>query len=188
MYAYTASETSAHLMLECNKIAAGNDILLKDTVSARACRVCGTISIPGRTSKITILDPQGQKKPRAKSRRTQKPASEREAKVVVSRCLVCRRSVKTPIKSSAKNVVPGKKNHQNRTSAPPLSQPMILQATAPSNATQNLKSSSLDNANSKKRAKARKHIGLQALLNKSKVSGRGSSESGLDLMDFMKTS
>jgi hypothetical protein len=49
-------------------------------------------------------------------------------------------------------------------------------------------SSALANASSRKRAKIRKHGGLQALLAKSKEAGSHSSGGGfgLDLLDFMK--
>lgn len=49
-------------------------------------------------------------------------------------------------------------------------------------------SKSSENVNSKKRAKARKNGGLQAILDKSKKSHAASTALQLDLMDFMKLS
>lgn len=188
-YSSTAPSTSAHLMQERNHIALNHNITLKQTDPQRACKACGTIQITGQNSKTTILNTQTPKKPHLKSTKDTTPTNPEKKKQMISQCLVCRRSTNlTPKYLSNPSIRDNKKDAQSQARSSLTTQSLGSEFKGKEVFVQQGQSRSSENSNSKKRAKARKQSGLQAMLDKSKVSQIRSSEPGLDLMDFMKMS
>ena len=188
-YSSTAPSTSAHLMQERNHIALNHNISLKQTDPQGACKACGTIQITGQNSKTMILSSQPPKKSHLKLGKDTTPTNPEKKKQVISQCLVCRRSTNlTPKYLSNPSVHHNKKDTQSRARSSSTTQYLGSESQGREVPVQQGQSRGSENLNSKKRAKARKQSGLQAMLDKSKMSQIGSSEPGLDLMDFMKMS
>ncbi len=187
-YSSTAPATAAHLMRECHHVATGNEIALKQSESNRACQACGTIAIPGWTLRTSILHSPRSKKPRAKLRKQGPDARRQSQKIVISKCLACHRSVKTPL--MPKNPVGVSRGKGSGGARVPLpeSQPMENKSDRGISSEQETQQQPPSaNLSSKKRAKARKQGGLQAMLEKSKAMPTQSSSFSLDLMDLMKS-
>lgn len=186
LYSSTAPATSAHLMLECKRVATNNDIQMKQTEPKPACGACGTILISGWTSRTFIASPRRSKKSKPKSKKGVQTTQRVASKLVISKCLVCRRSTKTQLMTTTR---PGVGGTEVSGSLPLPSIASLPTDPNPKTAdlnrqeTHNLRSANL---NSKKRAKARKQGGLQAMLEKSKTTETHSSGFGLELMDLMK--
>lgn len=184
LYSSAAPATSAHLMLECKHIATTNDILVRETESKHACNACGSIFVPGWTVRTTIVDSRRHKNSKSTTRRKGHSIPRAAEKLVLSECLVCHRSKTTPLMSSARQNLSGKKITKSRCD----SSATFLRAAAESGTaesqTQGTERPST-NINSKKRAKSRKQGGLKAMLDKSKAIEASSSGTGLDLMDIM---
>ena len=181
-YAVVAPATSAHLMLQRNSEAAVNSVPLQ-IEGSRACRACGTILIPGSTSRTSIVR---EKATKSRIRSIEHGKDGRAGTPVKSLridCLKCHRYKKKPLQDS------GGTN---------IKKPSVLKAQTvpsvsgsadekPSDMTQSARVGTAS-AGSKQRAKARKHGGLQAMLEKTKVSVNSSQGFGLDLLDLMKQS
>lgn len=177
-YAFKAPAISAHLMLERAAVVAENDIRESRKDPKDICPACGTVSVPGVTSKLFIKGGGsilGGVKKRPFSGVTPPPMKSLETK-----CLACHRVSKTamaPSKSLSSNdrfnMGKAQDSKTNRlattSSAPSLSQAAPMST----------------NVSSKQRAKARKN-GLHALVERSKGSNQADPSFGLDLMDFMK--
>lgn len=188
-YSTTAPSTSAHLMQERNHIALNHNITLKQTDPQRACKACGTIQITGQNSKTTILSSQPPKNPHPKSTKDTTPTNPEKKKQVISQCLVCRRLTNlTPKYLSNPSVHHNKKDTQSQARSSLITQSLRSEVRGKEVPVQQGQPRGSENSNSKKRAKARKQSGLQAMLDKSKMSQIRSLEPGLDLMDFMKMS
>lgn len=187
LYSFAAPATSAHLMLECDRVATSHGMEMKETEPKPACGVCGTILVPGRTSRKFIAGPRrSTKKARPKSRNGVQTMQGVAPKLVISKCLVCRRSTKTQL-TAKRSGVSGTKSPGAR----PLPPAAYLHEASPgaTNPTgQEAHKLPSANLSSKKRAKARKQGGLQAMLEKSKSIEAHSSGFGLELMDLMKKS
>lgn len=189
-YSTLAPATSAHLMLERMTVGAGNEnIPLKPAKSNTVCDACGTIRIPGWTSRTTIVDPakpQNASSKTEKRRRTNKRANTPAEKQVVVECLACWRKTATPLQTSQGYRIDWKRSsNAGATSGAQSAEPVPLSATNVANTAQVSETPFSANSSSKKRAKTRKQGGLQAMLEKSKRAG-SSSGFGLDLMDLMK--
>lgn len=188
-YSGVAPATSAHLMLERMTMAADNEIASpKGADWNTACGACGTIRIPGWTSRTTIVDPTKPKKG-SKTKKKNEPSgtAKRPAeKHVVIECLKCHRKTTTPMQTSHGHRFGRPPSHNAAsTSGPNSAEPVPLSAPTVQDQAQVSPNPISVNSSSKKRAQARKHGGLQAMLEKSKGS-ESSSGFGLDLMDFMK--
>ena len=190
LYSTFAPATSAHLILERITVA-GND---ENTPSKRAtanvaCIACGTIRIPGRTSRTTIVDPTKSKEvsPKRKKNRQSTETGKRPAeKQVVVECLTCRRKTKTPLQTSQEHRVSRQRDsNAAATSGTTSTRSTLSSALAVGNLAPVSQKPVSANSSSKKRAKSRKQGGLQAMLEKSKRTGSSSSPV-LDLMDLMK--
>lgn len=189
-YSSLAPATSAHLMLEHMTVAADNEIASpKGADWNTACGACGTIRIPGWTSRTTIVDPTKPKKGSSKIKKklessgTAKGSAEKH---VVIECLKCHRKTTTPMQKSQGHRFGRPPSHNAAsTSGPSSVEPVPLSAPTVRDQAQVSPNPISVNSSSKKRAQARKHGGLQAMLEKSKGS-ESSSGFGLDLMDFMK--
>ncbi|KAI4165534.1 MAG: hypothetical protein LQ342_000946 [Letrouitia transgressa] len=179
--ASSAPETAAHLMQERFSIAQFYDRTSKDLKLPNACQACGTIMIPGRSSRHTvsnILTP-----PNKKSRQAQStpPSDQKQMQI---ECLTCRRITKTPLQ--APKLDPRSRTSSSKLDASTNPKMAVSEVSDPSSPKQNLAGRPPSaNLASKKRAKARK-LGLQAVLEKSKSNEPDPGGFGFDLMDLMK--
>lgn len=186
LYSQIAPETSAHLMLQCGNVAASNDISFKMPDSQRACSACGTILISGWTSRTSVADYQKNKKRRLKPRSERKGTTDERTKFVMTQCLVCLQSTSSHLEHAAGHGPTRKQTF--------MSQAALLEATlSPSRVTGQAGEAIQEhqiplpaNLASKKRARARKQSGLQAMLQKSKNTNKEAPSPMLNLMDFMK--
>lgn len=167
-----APSTSAHLMLERNNIVRENEKASSRLQLKDVCKACGTILIPDMTSKIEIIGPHVPKKRNASMTSASVNAEKTE-------CLVCRRVVRTRRPNANKAIKPLSSLGLSRGPASNVDIQIRYAKTV-------IEKPASVNASSKKRARARKQGGLQALLERSKEKDVNSSSSGLDLMDFMK--
>ena len=177
-YASLVPATSAHLISQINTEGIGGESLPNKDSPTALCKFCGTISIPGWTSKLSIEEiqkPAKGQRPRSKSRRKQKGSVSRIKHVRIE-CLMCYRYVEKQLDQSAR-----KENDPLRTITS-----SALEVPSSSTLTQQPSGASTHKTSGKKRAKARKQGGLQAMLDKSKASTGPSSGFGLDLLDMMK--
>lgn len=181
-YSVIAPATSAHLMLQRNSEAADNSVPLQ-IEGCRACRACGTILIPGCTSRTRIVR---EKATKTRIRSREHGRDNRAGTLIKSvrvDCLICHRYEKKPLQDSDGTNIKKPSVLDTRTvpsvsgsaDKEPSDMPQAARLGTPS-------------ASSKQRAKARKHGGLQAMLEKTKASGTSSSGFGLDLLDLMKQS
>ena len=181
-YSGIAPATSAHLTLQRNYEAADNSLPLQVEGSS-VCSACGTIMIPGRTSRTSIVHAKATKT----KVRTKKHGKDDRAgtpiKFVRVDCLTCHRYEKKPLQGSSGTNI--KKPSMLRTRTVPSVSGFADKE--PSDMPQSARVSTAS-ASSKQRAKARKHGGLQAMLEKTKASVNSSQGFGLDLLDLMKRS
>ena len=178
-YASSAPTTSAHLMSQINTEGVGEESLLEKDSSNAICKSCGTISIPGRTSRSTIAEkqkPMGGQRSKSKIERKRKVPSPR-IKHIRTECLICYRYDEKRLDQLAHKGSRAPRATVSSTAIEYISPSTILQQ--PSGPTTNKNGG-------KKRAKARKQGGLQAMLEKAKASTASSSGFGLDLLDMMK--
>lgn len=185
LYSSAAPATSAHLMLECKRFATSNGIEMKETESKPSCGACGTVLVSGLTSRTFVAGPRRSKKAQLKSRHKAQAMQGVASKLVISKCLVCRRSTKTPLMTATRSGISGPKSSGSRPLPSATSLPKEVNSSATNIAGHETHKVSSANLSSKKRAKARKQSGLQAMLEKSKIPDTQSPGFGLELMDFM---
>ncbi|KAL8841178.1 MAG: hypothetical protein Q9170_001032 [Blastenia crenularia] len=171
-------ETSAYLMQQRNLVAENYEKNLTKAQLKDICKACGTILIPDSSSRVLNI-PKSRKR-----RKTKALESNSFQEHMHTECLACRRVTRTPIQGSREKNFGESLVLMRAAKASNTSGPEIRISSNGSSA--EVEKTISVNANSKKRAKARKQGSLQALLEKSKGTGSRSSELGLDLMDFMK--
>lgn len=198
LYLTTAPATSAQLMRERQDFVVDNDIKLREAEVRGSCQACGTISIPGSTSQ-TSISIDSTKSSKSRSQRRKRGGNDHTAriaqgrgetqKIVIRECPACHRSTRIPM------LLPSKPSERNtgRQSKPQSA----LQPDSLPSKVEKLEGGPLEdeaphqrpssNSGSKKRARARKPGGLQAMLDKHKATQAHSSDFGLDLMDIMKS-
>ena len=186
-YARIAPATSAHLMLECENVAASNDLLIKRPDSRQACKACGTTLISGWTSNTSVVNPAKSGRRRHRSRNDGKDLMDVRNKLVRTQCLVCHRWMSSPLEHA---VAPGIVRKKDT-----MSQSALSVTVSSSGVTDSISDAMREpqiqlptNAASRKRAKARKQGGLQAMLQKAESDGTKVFSPQLGLMDFMKLS
>ncbi|KAB8079348.1 hypothetical protein BDV29DRAFT_82102 [Aspergillus leporis] len=163
--------TAAHLMMVHNQIFLDESKSLTQRQRESSCSACGSVRKPEWTKIIHI-----------KKRTTKRPGSSAALTgATVYKCLRCRRrtvkpSRKEPIQSNASSKIVAGTDSIPSLALPAAQHPASTEEDKPISKT-------ADNANSKKRAKARKQGGLQALL-ASKQQSRANSS--LDLFDFLQ--
>ncbi|KAL9597654.1 MAG: hypothetical protein Q9219_004981 [cf. Caloplaca sp. 3 TL-2023] len=172
-------ETSAHLMQQRNEVAEECEKILNQKQVKDICKACGTILNLGSTSRIIPLDVSLGKK---KKRIAREPEATKEQLKI--ECLSCRRMVPTEIKRQQEMDMQNALSHDKLKDTPQVTVSKVGSVSNDHSADSPKPASA--NASSKKRTKARKQGGLQALLEKSKGKTLGSTGLGLDLMDFMK--
>lgn len=189
-YASSAPETSAHLMAQRNIAAAESGVSLNKTQSSGSCKACGSTFIPGWTSRTSITTKGGKvKRAKVGSKKKLRTNASDLPKYLKVDCLICYRyeerllqgsrdKSKNPLHVSPKEARIRSEAQQSssRTHDSSVAFTRQVQASEPL----------ATNTSSKKRAKARKQGGLQAMLEKSKASTGPSSGFGLDLLDLMK--
>lgn len=186
-YASSAPETSAHLMAQRNIEAADNGLSPSRNQSNGSCKGCGSILLPGWTSRTSIIRKGGKVKVQSK-KKPRSNASDLDRYLRVD-CLICYRYEERPLQGlKPKSKHPLQiSSEQALVGSGPQQPPSQIHDSSAASADQAQASKPLaTNTNSKKRAKARKPGGLQAMLEKSKASTGPSSGFGLDLMDLMK--
>ena len=174
-------ETSAHLVLQRNAVAEEYQKPLSKAELKDFCKVCGIFWIPDVTLKSEILRPNfmpERKKRRKAALDSNERIPEERAEQLKMQCLICRRITVTSVQTLSRKAA-------GKTVKPlELVEPLNAANSGSLNMANGKPASA--NASSKKRAKARKQGGLQALLEKSKGTNTDSASLGLDLMDFMK--
>ncbi|GAD99032.1 conserved hypothetical protein [Paecilomyces variotii No. 5] len=181
--------TSAHLLAVHNRVLYEQSRPLNHRQHETFCGACGSLRTPETTKRIEIKEKSVRSK--AKKSNVAKPAASHDASqgAVVYKCLRCHKRAVQPIRKQA-----ARRNIQSvplTTSQPAVSSTASsTNKTTPQEATEAVTGSdssrtTSENASSKKRAKARKQGGLQALL-ASKQRSQGQTSSSLDLFDFLQ--
>ena len=181
-YASLVPAISAHLMVQYSiEEAEFGSIAHKHKPNA-VCKACGTLSVPGWNSRTTIAaspDPTGHK--RSRSKKNPKGDISKQEKNVRITCMTCRRYEKFPLAPTRND-----REKVRRITTSKQASSATFRSPSPSTTSQAPSKAANVNASSKKRAKSRKQGGLQAMLERSKVSTDPSSNFGLDLLDLMK--
>ncbi|PKX95307.1 ribonuclease P Rpr2/Rpp21/SNM1 subunit [Aspergillus novofumigatus IBT 16806] len=171
--------TASHLLMVHNRILHDEFKPLTQRQLDFACGACGSIRKPERTKTIEIR----KRKAKSSSSSASKKASALGA--TVYKCLRCHRRT---VKPAARPNITSKPD----TTAAPVSTTQSTTSTtaksvspAAQSGEADRSSKTADNASSKKRAKARKQGGLQALL-ASKQQSQSKSSQSLDLFDFLQ--
>ena len=179
-YSVIAPATSAHLMLQRNSEAAVNPTPVEE---GRACKACGTILIPGSTSRTSIVHEKATKNTIHSKKHPKDDPAGIPMKFVRFDCLVCHRYERKPLQGSRGPNI--KKPSVSHTRTVPSVSGFADKRLSEMPQSARVGTTS---ASSKQRAKARKHGGLQAMLDKTKVSANASPGFDLDLLDLMKQS
>lgn len=170
LLATVAPSTSRHLRSRCDALISEKELASSDAHRRNACGACGTIMILGWEGTM-------QTEPRPSRRRTAQPDGQavKQTKALVYKCKTCYRKTRFPLSDppEATRHKVTSSNSRVMSTSELLTKPSPVSLAAKSN--------------SKKRAKARKRGGLEALL-AAKETSREVSGFGLDLMDFMKKS
>ena len=179
-YSMIAPATSAHLMLQRNFEAANNSVPVQ---RSGACRACGTTLISGSTSRTSIVHEPSTTTEVHSRKHGNDDSARKPIKFLRVDCLICRRYERKPLQG------PSRPNVKKLSALKPGTLPSVggFAAKEPLDMPQSARVGTAS-ASSKQRAKARKHGGLQAMLEKTKVSANSSSGFGLDLLDLMKQS
>jgi ribonuclease MRP protein subunit SNM1 len=179
--ATTTTSTSAYLQSQCHSLISDNDIDQMESSRRYTCGACGNLNIVGWTSTIQLNIPRKKQNARRRAK-VERPLN--QAKDILYKCELCGRVTqqhipKMPGKTTRACISGSRTQDVQNPANPSTPLPAISQATL---------GAASANVSSRKRAKIRKHGGLQALLAKSKEeASRGSSGSfGLDLLDLMK--
>ncbi|KAL8741884.1 MAG: hypothetical protein Q9190_005563 [Brigantiaea leucoxantha] len=181
LYAVRAPGTSAHLMQEYFSVAESHNRPLKPNHIENVCKTCGTISIPGRNSRFSIVATQStfRKRQGKASGENAKTATPRQ-KLMQTECLACHRVTSVPLQPSKRNALDESESRM----ATNTKNAGFETSKAPT-VTRSEKTVSTNLA-SKRRAKTRKQGGLRAMLEKSRDSEQKQSGLGMDLFDLMR--
>jgi ribonuclease MRP protein subunit SNM1 len=185
LLATTAPATSKYLMSKCNSLMFDNNVEQSESHKRKACGACGTIMILGWDGKLK-LDSQRAQRGKSTPRRTTD-----RARAMVYKCESCGRETRLNMSSSApKHKALSLSNAQDSSSVTQASNTSLLSGDpTPPQAKSNIPSTPSGSSSSKKRTKARKQGGLEAILARQRATdSRRSSGFGLDLLDFMKKS
>ena len=168
-YATSSPSTSAHLMLHRMELEDITSKPKRKDDPTPYCRACGTILVPGWTSRKVMISTRQSKKPRPTSDRKTHDSSAKDAPLestMEEECMACRRVIRTP--------VPRK----------PRLQPVKgLRQGSSTDMRAGLDAGALQSAQGRNRKRR-----LKALLVKSKEeeAARAASTPNLDLMDLMR--
>lgn len=168
--------TAAHLLSVHNRIVHNDLRPLNQRQQEFSCSSCGTIRKPETSRKFQV------------KKKKSKRASSSSDGATIYKCLCCRRRA---VKPNRKELVRTKLPSRTTSPAPeastattgPSTEKTVSQKPNPE-PVEASKAKTAENANSKKRAKARKQGGLQALLASKQQSQPATSS--LDLFDFLQ--
>lgn len=175
-YSSIAPATSALLSSQSNFGEASRARPLQEVGSSQACKACGTILIPSWTTRTSLNGHKVSNKPcravQSENRVKRKTAKPKQTFLRVD-CLACHRYEQIPLSK------PQSKGGLLNTHMSPLGAGILPDtSTLPNPVSQR--------SASKRRARARKKPGLQAMLEKSRAPAIPSSGFGLDLLDLMQ--
>lgn len=174
-YTITAPATAAHLMLQHAQVAEEAGLPSGQGQPPDTCGACGTIAVAEKTAEILAGES------RTAEQRSRVPvtlpspefkASPLGTGIPQPKCAACHRITGKPtarVRVAGRN---GTRKQQATTAAPNLSG--------------SLASEDPPKKGPRQRPKARKRGGLQAMVERSRISRNTGLASGLDLMDFMK--
>jgi len=174
-YALAAPATAAHLMLQHAQVAEETGLPYGKDHPSDTCRACGTIAVADTTADNLAGESQ------TAEQRLKVPvilpspklmASPSEIDIFGIKCAACHRITRKPVARV------GAVGHNG-----PRKQQVTTAAAHQSGA---LASEDSPNKGTRQRPKARKRGGLQAMVERSRVSRDTGLASGLDLMDLMK--
>ena len=181
LLAKTAPATSKYLMSKCNSLMFDNNIEQPESHKWKACGACGTIMILGWDGMVEL---QSQRSRRGKNASVRKATH--LARAMVYKCKSCGRKTRINISSSAPKQKSSSLSHaEHSSSITQTSNTSLLSGiSTPPQHTSN--PSATTTSASKKRSKAKKQSGLEALLVRQRATDFRGSGFGLDLLDFMK--
>jgi ribonuclease MRP protein subunit SNM1 len=179
--------TSAYLMSRCNGLMFDNSLEATEAHRQRACGACGNIMVTSWTNSQE-LDAPIYKRRRRDAAEPSKPRERRE-KVITCSCERCGRKTRRSFTARPRRAPKGPDRGADLVETNPAAGLSQNKSSSEPNAINTPATSAL-NANSKRRAKARKQGGLQALLAAAKDTGSRTAggDFGLDLLDLMKRS
>lgn len=176
LLAITAPATSKYLMTSRNTLMFDRNIEQSEAQRRNVCGACGTIMVLGWDATMKM---ESQRRRRKKKSIDQSKDVQNTTKAMVYECESCSRVTRFPI------ALPKPRNKiRLQRQTPSVGAGGTIPTQAKANPNPDIPLST--NASSKKRAKARKQSGLEAILAKKKSSEASSSGFGLNLMDFMK--
>ena len=190
LYSSSCPPTAAHLMLQRDIEATSNDRHLPSIQSSASCLVCGTILVPGWTSRLTITNHKASRNiDLHRWRRRQNSGKQRQAKEdksVTLKCLACHRKTTSLLHNPPGRTTCHLKDQKSgaRVATSAIADPVNKTHVQDTIGPEPQKPST--NVSSKRRAKTRKQSGLQAMLEKYRASETPASGSDLGLMDLMK--
>ena len=174
-YARTVPAAAAHLQLYSNELPATDDARRQTQLARNACQSCGSILIPGLSSRITVVESQAKISRHISGRLTMKNGrkgnngsrQDQSPKLLRNECTKCGRYKETalPQLERTKSSVQHKENSATS---------QVLDSHAAGSI-----------AVGDKRSRSRRKGGLKALLAGAKETARPSTS--LELMDFMKS-
>lgn len=175
-YALKAPSLSTHIMLERAATAGKFDTIESKQDRKDVCRACGTLLIPGITSRVSMSSGRSSKIVSKVSKRKDQSKSMQSEKYLETHCLACHRFSKVAIRPSKRQSL-GEQDHFPTDGK--------VQSSAATDMEKELPVTPKAVNVSSKRTKARKKGDLQALVQRTKESNQTNSF-GLDLMDFIK--
>lgn len=181
LLATTAPTTSKYLVSKCNSLMFDNSIEQPESHKRKVCGACGTIMILGWHGRVEL---QSQRSRRGKNVSAEK-ATDR-ARAMVYKCESCGRKSRINISSSAPKRKSSSVSHTEHLSSitPTSNTPLLPGISTPPQPTSN--TSATTTSASKKRSKAKKQSGLEAILARQRATDSRGSGFGLNLFDFMK--
>jgi ribonuclease MRP protein subunit SNM1 len=181
LLATTAPATSKYLMSNCNSLMFENGIEQSESHKGKACGACGTIMILGWGGKLEV---ETQRARRGSS--TPKRTMADRVRAMIYRCESCGRQTRINISAPSKNKASSVTNTKHSSNIAQASNTSLLPSSPTLQQPKSNVSSTASSTN-KKRTKARKQGGLEAVIARQRAADSSrSSGFGLDLLDFMK--
>ncbi|KAI9754002.1 MAG: hypothetical protein M1815_005901 [Lichina confinis] len=193
--ASSSPAVSAHLMSEFYKVGHDNETTISDSQRRKACNGCGTISVPGWTSSVSIEREHLTSAPKKERRRDRKQAKSKHASPpdpstitrpeinVNVECWLCGRKLSQILQHGSTTVTRLERRTpvQGQTPAHRTESGPLRHEPAES------KTATTSSQRSRKRMKARKNDSLESKVSKTQNSAPGgtSSLSNMRLMDFL---
>jgi RNase P subunit RPR2 len=172
LLAITAPATSRRLIARCYALMFENKLDPSEAQRQNACGACGTIMALGWDGTM-----QTESQPSRRSKDIRDGQGHQHSKALICKCETCGRKTRLPLNTRPQA------NRRKSASSNLRSMSTSQSLTKPNSGSQVLEVKT----RGKKRARARKRGGLEAILAGKKVNPE-TSGFGLDLMDFMKKS